>query len=560
MAEFDRAKSDILKGYERRAENEAGRENGTIVYDYINAFCSGYAFPTPTKEYEIVKGYFDAGLVSVPAVNQVAAQMIEFKDIVIMASLPQKEGLAVPTEEELANTIAVAQAAQLDKPVEENANEPLVDAAALAGSAVASVGADKFDTQKIVLKNGIEIYLKKTDFKKDEVRFKIEVEGGQTLLADDLLYPWAQELGSLFTSYAGVSKFSMTALQKALAGKAASVSPYVARVDHGVSGSGSPKDFETMMQLAYLYFAEPRFNAEEITVGINMVKEMLPNLLKSPDNASGIEFQKILFGGSPRRVVLSENIFDKATVENYEKSYKQLFSNAKGAKMYIVGNVELSEIQPMLEKYIGSLPMGKEATKKVDNVAYPVKGSVEKVFEFPMTAAKTQVIMAYSADMERTLANSVMASALNNILDLTYTKTIREDEGGTYGVGTAVQLSAQIQQKALIYIQFDTDPAKAEKLIAKAIDGLKDIATNGVCQDYIDKTRETMLKSFPENQIKNGYWMGVINNWFGENYDVNTEYQKLVGELVNSDSIKAFAAKILDQNNFIKFTMVPKAE
>ncbi|MBQ0053642.1 MAG: insulinase family protein [Bacteroidales bacterium] len=560
-AEFERAKSNVLKRYERAAENEAGRENGTIVYDYINAFTKGYAYPSPSKEYEIVKGYFEVGAVTLPAINQLMAQAIDYKDVVILAAAPEKEGIKLPGEDELVATVATAQAAELTAPVEENANEPLVDAAALKGSKVKKVSEDKFGTQKVVLANGVEIYLKKTDFKKDEVMFKIYVEGGKSVLSDDMLPVWSDDLGngSIFIAYAGLSKFPQPALEKALAGKAAHVSPFVSNLSNGISGSGSPKDFETMMQLAYLYFVDPRFNADEINVGVNMVKQMLPNILKDPNTIFGIEFQKTLFGNSPRRPQLDENFMDKATVEKFEQSYRQLFSNAKNAKMFIVGNVELSEIQPMLEKYIGSLPMGKKAVKKTDNVAMPVKGKVENVFKAQMTAPKTTVGLVYNGNIEWTLKNAVAISALKNILDLTYTKTIREEEGGTYGVGVGSQLSVYPESRAIVIMQFDTDPAKADKLCAKTIEGIEDIAANGVCQDYIDKTRETMLKSVPEQQITNGYWLGVIDSYVTEGHDVDTEKLDTIKEVVTSDNIKALANAILSQGNFAKIIMSPEA-
>lgn len=314
-----------------------------------------------------------------------------------------------------------------------------------------------------------------------------------------------------------------------------------------------------MMQLAYLYFVDPRFNADEINVGVNMVKQMLPNILKDPNTIFGIEFQKTLFGNSPRRPQLDENFMDKATVEKFEQSYRQLFSNAKDAKMFIVGNVELSEIQPMLEKYIGSLPMGKKAVKKTDNVAMPVKGKVENVFKAQMTAPKTTVGLVYNGNIEWTLKNAVAISALKNILDLTYTKTIREEEGGTYGVGVGSQLSVYPESRAIVIMQFDTDPAKADKLCAKTIEGIEDIAANGVCQDYIDKTRETMLKSVPEQQITNGYWLGVIDSYVTEGHDVDTEKLDTIKEVVTSDNIKALANTILSQGNFAKIIMSPEA-
>ena len=45
-----------------------------------------------------------------------------------------------------------------------------------------------------------------------------------------------------------------------LSDKVFSLSPYIGQLQEGFNGSSSVKDVETMLQMLYLYFTEPRFD------------------------------------------------------------------------------------------------------------------------------------------------------------------------------------------------------------------------------------------------------------------------------------------------------------
>lgn len=558
-AEFERAKAKLLKAYEVAAENAGGRQNGAIVNDYINHFVNGDAFTTPEYKYSVVKGYMDAGAVQLDALNQMMAALVTDNNMVVLYSGPEKEGLVNPTKEEILGAIAAAKAADI-KPLEgENVNEPLLDAAALDGSPVVSQEPAKFGATKLLLANGIEVFVKPTDFKKDEVLIKVVGNGGKSILATELLPSLEQNVLMMYQGYQGVSDFPQTKLAKMLTGKSVTVSPFISSLEQGVEGGGSPKDLETILQLIYLYYAAPRFEASEMEVGINQIKAVLPNMMQQPDFINSKKMYEVMYGNSPRVPFVSEEMLKQASVDNYKKAYEQLFSDAAGAKVYITGNVDIDQIKPLLEKYIGSLPVkSKNGLMWQDDKTDIVKGQVEDVFAVPMEAPKTKVTFIYSADMEKSLENDILADALKYVLDMTYTKTIREDEGGTYGVGTMVQTWAYPTAGMMLLIQFDTEDAKAPKLIELAIKGLEDIAANGVIDEYVAKTKESMLKAFPENHIKNSYWLDVIYQNYSKNHDSDTNFEKCVNEVVNSKMIQKYAKNLLDQGNRIKIVMNPQ--
>ncbi len=559
-AEFERAKTNILRRYERAAENGSSRMNSQIVNSLSEHFLEGIPYSSPEYINEVVKGYINGGAIQLDAINKFMQALSFDKNSVIFFASPEKEGLAVPAEADLLQSINEAKAEEI-KPLEGGEVESaLLDPAELEGSKIKSESAAKFGATKIVLENGIEIYIKPTEFNKDEVVIKSVGTGGKSILADELLPSLERNIYQVIMGYAGISDFPVTKLQKMLTGKTVQVTPYIQSLEQGVNASGSPKDIETMLQLLYLYYAEPRFEESEIAVGLNQIGAILPNIEKQPDFILQSEITKTLYGNSPRVPVLDSKMVENVSVERFKEAYCQLFDDAAKLKVYISGNVDVGQIKPLLEKYIGSLPVkSKNGKEWRDDKSDIVKGKVENIFAVPMETPKSTVALVYSGEMKTTLENKILASALEYILNMTYTKTIREDEGGTYGVGVSLQLSKRPKEEFVLFINFDTDKSKAGRLIELAVKGLEDIAENGVDEDYISKTKENFVKAHPEKHIRNGYWIGLMEEMYGENkMDNESGYLDMVEKCVTSDNIKRMASSMIGAGNMIKLVMNPK--
>ena len=77
----------------------------------------------------------------------------------------------------------------------------------------------------------------------------------------------------------------------------------------------------------------------------------------------------------------------------------------------------------------------------------------------------TNRIQYTSYDLPCTLDNELNIEVLRRILSTRYLESIREREGGSYGVGTGGQLSHDPVPAAILLMQFDTDPDKQERLM-----------------------------------------------------------------------------------------------
>ncbi len=552
--EVERAKNNIISSFETAAEAAPTRKNADYVQPLLSSFYNNTPYMDPAVELQLAQAV--CAQINSAILSQLAAQLITDENMVILYNGPEKEGLANPTEQELKDVLAAAKAAEIEANVEESLNEPLISGD-LKGSKVKKTAEAVYGATEWTLKNGVKVVVLPTQHQKDQIIFDLRKEGGSSLIATEDMPSFESNIWTLFQQNSGISKFSSSQISKMLAGKNLSVAPYINNSAHGVSGESTPKDFETALQIAYLYFADPRFDEAEYETGIQQIKAILPNVATNPDFMFQNAVQRILYN-SPRTVELNEETLSNASLATIERVYRELFKDAAGATLRIIGNVNPEEIKPLVEKYIGSIAKGKKATElNKENVLNFVNGHVDETVLLPMATPKSTVIQVYTAYMPVDTKTEVALEVANYVLDMIYTKTIREDEGGTYGVGTAMQGQRYPVERAVIQVQFDTNPEMAEKLGELAKKGLKELAENGPDQDKFNMAIENFKKNIPEKRISNSYWNSNVYQHYKFGIDYDAEYEAAVNSLTPAD-VKAVLQAVLSQNNLIEITSGPQ--
>lgn len=554
-AELQRAKDNILSAFEKAVEAADSRKNADFVRPLINNFFDNDAYMTPQVQYEVAKALL--GQVPDMIFALAANALVDGKSISIVYKAPAKEGLVHPTPEQLQTVYDEVSASEIDAPVEEEVASEFVNPASLKGSKVKKTSTGLYGSTVWTLKNGVKVVVLPTEYKKDQILFTWYKNGGETLISDEDLVSFEENVYGLFQRNSGISKFSSNEASKMLAGKHLSVSSYISNIRHGISGSTSPKDLETALQIAYLTYCDPRFDESEYEVGIEQIKAVLPNVMNQPSFKLQQEINKAVYGPDCKRnVELNEETLEKANLATIERVYRSLFKDAAGLTAVFVGNIDLDSFKPLCEKYLGSIPKGKKATTWKDNSPKVVKGEVIDHFSTDMQTPKNTVIQFYSADMPYSVKTSVMLKAANYILDMIYVDTLREDEGGTYGASSDMSITAAPQQQARIQVAFETNPTQCEKLISLAKEGLRKLAYEGPTEEQMTRTLENFKKGIPEKRINNSYWLGnlLTNEYRGIDYDA--EYEAAVNE-ISAEGIKEVLQKVLESGNFIEVVMSP---
>ena len=535
-AEVERAKSKILAVYESRANKADTRKNAEFIRPFLANFFNGESFMDPKMEYEFVKMVMPQ--LQSAMVNQVCQGIIGPKNMIVIYNAPESGNH--PTEEQLRAVIAEAENAEIAQAEGEEIPSEFLDPAKLRGSKVKKITDYIYGSRKLTLANGLDVILLPTDHEKDKISFDLILPGGQSLASDEDLYNIEDNIWGLYLQNTGIAQYPATMVTKMCAGKNFSGQPYINAYTHGIEGVSTPKDLETALQCVYLMFTQPRFDSDEYNQGMKIIQSILPNLASQPDYQLQGKLYKVIYK-SPRRFNISEESVSKASLEGLEKVYRSLFKDTAGATAIIVGDFDPDEITPLVQKYLGSLPKGKKAavaSYRGDGIA---EGSEVCDFSTKMQTPKTTVLQAYSYSAPYSVENEVLNSAVSYIMNMVYTETLREEEGGTYGASVSARTPRDIHPVALLQVYFDTNAEQADALRELAKAGLVKLATEGPTPEQFEKTVRNLEKKIPEAKIRNAIWSMAIETYVRYGIEYIPEYEAAVAALT-PEKIKAAAA------------------
>ena len=554
-SELERAKMELISSAERGVEAAPTRKSPQLVYPILNHFFHNNYMLEPEMELQLVQ----AICAQLPAMvfQQLIPQLITEENMVIAYTAPEREGLAHPTEAELLAVINQVKASEIAAPVEESANEPLLNAETIKAGKIKKEKKSAYGAKEWTLNNGVKVVYLPTTHKNDEVRMKLVMNGGRSLIETAELPSFDDNVWALYNQNRGLSKFSGVQLKKMLAGKNVYCDLEIDKTRHGINVVSTPKDLETAMQLLYLNIADPRFDNEEFQTAISQIKAVLPNIEKLPQ----LKLQKLivetLYGGNERMFTISNEIVEKANINDFEKASRRLFGNVASATLYVVGNVDAETLKPLVAKYVASLPGGKKGSKFIDRKEDIVNGEIIKETPIAMETPKSTVLQVYSANIPFSTRSEVLLDIAKLYLDMIYVETLRESEGGTYGAGVAAVTSREPKDIAILQVVFETNPESAEKLSKLAVDGVNRIITEGIPADKFDMIIKNIQKNIPQDRISNQYWGSALQKYveFGENYD--SEYENAVNS-ATPEAVVEILKSLVDAGNFIQLVVSPQ--
>ena len=554
-AELDRVKKEMLAAYEKSYNERNTVRNIMYAQQYIRHYLSDEPIPGIAWEYETVQQILP--MLSVDMLNQIAQQLVTDENLIISFQAPEDKNVVLPTEAEAVELLAAVKNEEIEAPVEEAIRENLVEIAPKAGKIKKTAYNESLGVTEWTLSNGVRVMVKPTTFKQDEILFYAFSQGGRSLVATEDLPSAA--LATDVVELGGLADMSATDLQKALTGKRVSISPSISAYGENLNGSSTIKDLETLLQLNYLYFTAPRRDEESYQTLMSILESQLANRDKNPKVAWSDSVQMMASNYSERTLILNKDLLAKVSLDKALEVYKARFANPADFTFFFVGNVDPADaaFQAQVCTWLGGLKTSKKMEKAADDKVRVAMGVQKNYFTRKMeTKTASNRIQYTSYDMPYTLANDLNMEMIGRILSTRYLESIREREGGSYGVGCAAWMNRYPVPYAQLIMQFDTDPEKQEKLMNIIHEEVMTIVENGPLTKDLQKEKESMLKDFEEDLEKNGYWIDVLSIYYKNNINYITDYKEEV-EAITAETVQETLKKLVAAGNVFEVVMLP---
>lgn len=555
-AELERVKSEKMNSMEKYYNERNTRRNITLARECIRNFEDGESMPGAQWEYDFVQAVLP--LVSLETVNNVAKALIHANPTIAISG-PEKEGVNIPSEETILAAIAGQSDLAIEAPVEEVIDTELVKKAPHKGKIKSFRENEEIEATEWILSNGIKVVFHPTEYKADEILMQAFSKGGLSQVKTEDL-PSAEVATSLI-EMSGIGRFSATQLEKALTGKTVSVSAEISENVERMHGSSSIKDLETMLQLTYLYFTSPRRDEKAYETFMGIMRNQLANRDKNPKIAFSDSVQMMSTNHSPRTILFNNEMLDRVSLDKALEVYKARFANPADFTFVFVGNINPKDpkVQELICLWLGGMKTKKcKHEEVIDHHITVTMGQQKNYFSRAMeTTTASNRIQYTSYDIPFTMANDLNMEMIGRILSTRYLESIREREGGSYGVGTYGYVMGLPSPRAGLLMQFDTDPKKQERLMEIIHEEVQTIIANGPLANDLQKEKESMLKDFQEDMEKNTYWRQSLYMYYMYGHNNIRDYKAAV-EAITAETVQETLRKLVSAGNMFEVVMFPE--
>ncbi len=556
--ELARAKEAMMRGFERVVTESPDRESASRADEYTRNFLEGEALPTIWQELAFHRRFLPG--VTLGDVNALAGDWFPDQNRLVVVSAPEAAGIVLPDQTQLAAVIKAASAKRLEPYVDAAAGQALMDAPPPRGTIVKTTLRPEAGITEWTLSNGATVVLKPTTLREDQILFRAFAPGGTSLATDDDFIP--ARVADAVVPAGGVGRFSAVMLDKILAGKAVAVRPFIDELDEGMRGGSTPQDLDTMFQLLYLRFTQPRADPTAFDAMAAQARGVLANQMASPDVVFNQAIDAILSQNSPRRQPETPGTVDQWDLAKSLAFYKARFADASNFTFVFVGSFTPETIKPLAETYIASLPATHAHETWRDLGITPPSGVVERPVQKGI-APKSEVAIVFTGPFEYDDAHRLALRTMTLVLQSRLLEAIRQELGGTYSITATPDTEKLPRPEYSVRIDWTCDPARTATLVRRVFDEIRAVKATRLSPDQAALIREGLLREFEKNSQDNRYLLNQISRRYedGDAADV-AAVDHLPDRIaaLTGEAIQQAARTYLDTDNYVKVTRMPETE
>jgi zinc protease len=554
--ELDRRKLEMLRGLEQADQERDKTESSIFADEATDYFLDENPMPGISAEYSLAQQLLPT--VSIDEINLLTGTTIADTNRVILVSVPDKQGVRIPTENELLAVYQRAEFETLSAYQDSVSDRPLIDRMPVSGTVVSEKHVSALGLTQWTLSNGVRIVLKPTDFKNEEILVRAFSPGGNSLVPDSN-YIAALTTVSVMTE-GGLGPFNLIELQKKLAGKIVNLLPQITQLSEGFSGSASPKDAETLFQMIYLFFTAPRKDSTTYVSYQSRMKAYIENRNLQPESAFQDTIQVTMAQHHFRSRPISVPILDEMDLNASYRVFRDRFADASDFTFFIVGSFEIERIRPFVLTYLGGLPSirRKEIWRDV-GIRFP-KGIIKKIIRKGIEP-KSRVAMLFTGSYHWNARNNYIFESMLDVMRIKLREVLRENMGGTYGVDVAGRDSRIPREDYTLTVSFGCAPERVDELVQAVLIQIDSLKAVGPAEFTLHKVKEAQSREYEVQLKDNGFWIQSLQQSF---YD-GEKPERLLNtpayiKTLSAEAIRKAAKTYFNTENMVEVILLPEGE
>ena len=559
QTELDRAKEELLERYDKAAKEVDKTESAKFASQYINNFLRQDPIPGAKRENNFAKKLMEN--ITLDEINALAKGWVTDDNMVAIITAPEKEGVKVPSKEEIFSILNDKSLANVQPYVDTYKDQEILEKENLKPGKITNI--EKIETvgaEKWTLSNGITVYVKKTDYKNDEILFSASSKGGKTLYSEKDLA--SADFAADIIDRGGIAGLDYNSLMKKMKGKNVGVSPNISLLTEGFSGSSSPKDLEFFFQYLNAFFTNPRIDQNAFQLVMDETKEQVKMITAQPMYKYIGKFIEAAYNHDPymkQMFSYDDEYFAQVDFDRAVRIYKERFANPADFNFFFVGNYDEKEMKEFVELYLGSMKTDMNKKENYDLSVLkprPDKASTQTIYAG--TEQQGWMGMYITNPIDWNYRNSIIADMIGEALDIQFVKIVREKMGDVYSPMVQMSASKLPQPEMTLMILLGCDPAKTDKLADASLKILNDFKVKGPDKKTMDLIKKQMLSTRAKNIQTNRFWLGYISGKITQDEPIlnPSEYDNIVNSVTKKEMVE-FMKKYFKPEIYTRADMHP---
>lgn len=558
QTELDRTKKLFISSYDDFISNKDKVDNDSWAEKLMNYFLKAKPFLSAEDDYKLIVGIIKS--ITLEEINTYIKTIQKPTNQVVLVTGSDDDKANFPTKDAVVQVMKKVENKTLEPYIKKENNEPLI-AKDLKPAAIKKT----FEIPGItaakgyILENGANVIVLPTTYSQDQVVLTAFSKGGKSLIKTEDLA--SAEIATTIARSSGLGNFDNIALKEKLTGKVAQSAPFIGENTQGFQGSSNKADFETMLQLLYLSFEAPRFDPNIFNILKEQYKNRLENIKKDNGNTFKDSVALANSNHNPRTFIFNDKFLENIDLQKAESIYRNRIKNASDFTFVFVGNIPNGALE-IIQKYIGNLKSNPDLKETfADHNIGPKKGKTVVRFKRPMEVAKSTVYLNLTGKTEYSKENAMTMYIIGELLSKRFLQTIREEEGGSYGVNVGGNLELIPKPSFSLALTFDCNPDKQEKLMQIVWKEINDLKSKPVNANDLEDIKKALLKNREESLKTNTFWATTLYNYNLNEIPFSTdeEYKNLISK-INQKTIQQFSKHVLDSSSSVEVIMSPEGQ
>ncbi len=431
----------------------------------------------------------------------------------VTLTIPEKEGVTPPKEEELLALVAEVKKVDVKKDEIDEGEKELYAPIPEPVSVVSRVTEETTGVTTLTLENGVVVHIKTMDVQKDRVSVNVRFNGGA--IEED-----AKTRGLSFAAgialqrqTAATERHSPSELSDALTGKQFGVSGGAGESMFNVSLRGSSQEIDEGFRLLHLKLTEARVVRPSLERWRAQMLQLVKGIETQVAQQAGLRASHVLTGDDPRFGLPSAEQFKALTVKDAQAWLDRILKTAP-IEAAIVGDITLERAEDLARRFLGALPKRSFSTTHLDAKRKVTinKGPLISHIKVKTITPQSMVRLGFRGAPRGDRVTSRRLYLLSQILTTRLNTVVREEKSLTYSIQCGSIPSSDYDGTGNISAMFMADPAKVDAAAKISKETMLAILTTPPTDDEMAAVHKKIANVLDEQFELPTFWLNVLTS------------------------------------------------